>query len=206
LTVRALFLLVALSACNDEERDARVCMTTSGQSSFTPSDGCNEVQQGSNVTVSGAPSGFEDCGDGILDRKEARACAMCHDIELCSGCSTCESGDCIACDGTCVIDGWGDCTCAHLCSDDDDCGPGRACLCPLDDRDHAWPRCIDASACRTNDDCGPGGRCGLSSVPCDGADALACRTAFDDCERSCPTCRFDEELGHFTCISGVDCN
>ncbi len=217
-----LFVLLA-GACGSKAQGDE---TTGGTDSATVGDvSCEDLMF---ADPQGGPTGYEQCSDGGLYRKESVACHLREPTPpwqvACTGptnaADDCESDDdCQAFPGggTCYfadVDGLS-CYCHYDCQTDADCGPGALCKCATDDDDWVLNQCIPAYTCNTDDDCPKGERC-LLRPPVDGSGSgpvgfvAACTGPDDACVSAsdCPTdpsgqetdCRYDPQQTRFVCV------
>lgn len=166
------------------------------------------------LDASGAPTGYERCGDGAVNRVEVRpvvpqaAGPACAGTEEDLSCTT--DADCVErAHGYCVsgIQEMTYCGCVYTCEGDDDCAEGQACLPPgVIEGTNDWATCV-AATCATNADC-DSGQCGVSSYNdgCGYTQQLGCRTGddtcrvADDCDDAGATCGIGySETGTFDC-------
>ncbi len=118
--------------------------------------------------VQGVDTGYDFCGQGMLQRREA---VTCPDVVP-------ENGACGVCPPGQVCHVWSafNAFCQPACTSDADCGPNRACLCVS-----TGSFCVDAT-CSTNGDCGPDQLCAsYDPLPGCGLVAFACTTPNDTC-------------------------
>jgi hypothetical protein len=154
---------------------------------------------------SGAPSGFEKCADGAIDRVSSAAFVPVNTGPVCtidepnSGCSKdadCTDGPHGRCNQYVSLVGRY-CGCEYACATDEDCATGTVCVPPELSDGASRPRCV-AAACKGGADC-PSGECGLADSfnGCYQVTELRCRDAAID------ACRGDGDCAHlgtgYTC-------
>ena len=192
-----------------------VIVDTTDTDSDTARDCTNPTSQ---LDGTGAPTGFEQCEDGAVNRVEAVSVAVALNGPTCDGtedvlnCTTdaqCGVGErCLHSASFGPVDSgtfWGrdtaitgtSCDCTAVCSTDQDCGAGKVCLSPAVSPGLEKATCVSA-ACGGNDDC-ESGECGLAvwSDDCGWNHDLACRTADD-------ACRTDADCDDEACGVGYD--
>ncbi len=179
----------------------------------------------------GEPTGYEQCSDGAVYRKEAVAChpRPATGETPCAGptwaADDCEAdADCQAFsgNGSCYfadVDGQS-CYCHYDCQTDADCGPGAICRCAADeDGWRAVNQCVPAYTCTTDADCPGAERCLLRTLKgggCPGqvGTVAACTSPEDECatQSDCPgpsgtgtDCRYDPQQARFVCENDTGC-
>lgn len=156
------------------------------------------------VVVQGQDTGVDVCANGMIRRREAKACPAyqpnpaftCGDSGWEGGCKT--DADCPT--GPCQAGGFiPGCACVAGCQTDADCGQGNVCLC--------GPQvgtCVP-SACTSDADCGAGSCGTYDSQPGCQIIAMACQTEGDECavDADCSTnggvCTWDSDKGRRYC-------
>lgn len=182
--------------------------SSSGGSTVTPIDCPNPTPIMQVGTDGSVPTGFVDCGNGIIHRESAEACldkfvpsdepiAAC-DVEG----STCQADtDCTdGVQGKCSFE-QDACGCTYGCETDADCGEGQFCACAGDDSPSLIPDfqnvCVPINDCTIDVDCGENSFCGFSQAldACFAVYELGCFTPDDEC-------RTDEDCDVGECVPG----
>lgn len=156
------------------------------------------------IVVQGQDTGVDVCANGMIRRREAKACPAyqpnpaftCPSSGWEGGCQT--DADCPA--GPCKPGGFiPGCACVAGCQTDADCGQGSVCLCGPE-----VGTCVP-SACTSDADCGAGSCGTYDSQPGCQFIAMACQTEGDecavdaDCSGSGGVCTWDAEKGRRWC-------
>lgn len=152
------------------------------------------------VYSNGDPSGFVRCGDGAINRVEARDVPAPATLPACTGdevspdcladadCTEGPNGQCVHFDSE-TTPGFDSttCACTYHCTSDADCRRGEACIASEVSGVSANAACWDAS-CSAASDC-PSAECGISIFwgGCGHGGGLDCRDTLVD------TCRDDDD-------------
>lgn len=204
------FLTIGSEACEKGER---------GEKTGPTAPPCESP---ASIDDRGAPTGFERCADGAINRRAAvavsvgtaaSACEGTEDRLLCTGdedCAERPNGHCISSTNFEFTETY--CGCVYACETDADCasnGSSSTEICAPSSLsgNFGLSGCIYAS-CAENDSC-ESGQCGYSTFSdgCGSRRSLACRAAMDTCHTSddCldpgyPQCASTSSEG-YTCLS-----
>lgn len=195
-------------AANDEETNdvtdtAAATETAEATDDAAPEVGCMNPTVRPQPDPAATPSGFLECGDGLVHRAEAVDCQLgdwaagdCTSTEASAPCR--EDSECTQNAGGYCLDRSEPsetCGCAYACTSDADCDANSVCYC-----DGARSTCI-AAACRGDEDCPGDSLCALDEVlgACGSISrSLQCTTQEDECrvDEDCDAC--------LQCLGGSD--